>query len=1149
MKRIITCFAVFALLIIFSTVSLSPRIVRAETCEKWVAKVVSAQGTVEVRRAGETEWEPVTLNGTYCPGDTIRVERRSRAAIALVNHPVLRLDQNSTITLSGLKEEKTSVIDLLSGAAHFFSRVSRNLEVRTAFVNAGVEGTEGLIRAKDDETLISIFEGKVLAVNEEGSLAVTSGQTVVAEAGKAPVARVVVRPRDAVQWALYYPPVIYHSPADFQGFSDSEWQGMVEKSLDSYWKGDISEAFTAIENAPEDVSDPRFFTYRAGLLLTVGRIDEAAEDIRKVLDMDPVNGDAFALQSIISVSQNEKERGLDLAQKAVETAPDSAAARIALSYARQAIFDLQGALESVEEAVKLAPDNALAWARLAELRLSFGELGDALEAAEKGVDLNPHLSRTQTVLGYAYLTQVKTREARGAFEGAIELDPADPLSRLGLGLGKIRDGALEEGRREIEIAVALDPDSSIMRSYLGKAYFEEKREKLDGQQFATAKELDPNDPTPWFYDAIRKQTVNRPVEALHDMEKAIELNDNRAVYRSRLLLDQDLAARSASLARVYSDLGFQQLALVEGWKSINTDPANYSAHRFLADSYSVLPRHEIARVSELLQSQLLQPINVTPVQPRLAESNLFAVEGGGPGDLSFNEFNPLFLRNRIALQASGIVGENGTWGDEVVVAGLYKKASISVGQYHFETDGFKVNSDSDDYIYNAFIQFELSHRTSIQVEYRHRELEQGDLQLRFFPDDLLPALREEDDVDTVRFGFHHAFSPGSDLIGNVAYQTFDIHRQDEFFFPPPPFPGSNRTDDSIELDAVGGELQYLFASERVKITTGAGYFDDESEFQFTDNIFDLSVTPPLFIGTFPLPLLKIHSIHKNVYLYSYINYPKNVTFTLGGSVDFFDSGRNDGIPFAKEDQFNPKFGVTWTPFAATTVRGAVFRTLKRLLNTDQTLEPTQVAGFNQFFDDFNATETWRYGVAVDQKFSGKVFGGAEFSKRDLDVPFLDSPPPTFVAQLDHSDWKEYLGRAYLYYTPHEWLSLTGEYLYEKFEREFPFVEGAEEVKTHRVPLGVSFFHPCGLNVKLKATYFDQEGVFERSSVPGLLEPGKDDFWLVDAAVGYRLPKRFGFITVGATNLFDESFQHFDTAPENPAIQPQRFFFVRLTLSI
>ena len=131
---------------------------------------------------------------------------------------------------------------------------------------------------------------------------------------------------------------------------------------------------------------------------------------------------------------------------------------------------------------------------------------------------------------------------------------------------------------------------------MGKAYYEEKRMPLEEHQYSIAEELDPKDPTPWFYDAIAKQTTNRPVEALQDMQKAIELNDNRAIYRSRLSLDSDLAARSASLARVYTDLGFQQLALVEGWKSVNTDPTNYSAHRFLADSYAALPRHEIASV-------------------------------------------------------------------------------------------------------------------------------------------------------------------------------------------------------------------------------------------------------------------------------------------------------------------------------------------------------------------------------------------------------------------------------------------------------------------------------------------------------------------------------------------------------------------------
>src|SRR5207244_4265820 len=149
--------------------------------------------------------------------------------------------------------------------------------------------------------------------------------------------------------------------------------------------------------------------------------------------------------------------------------------------------------------------------------------------------------------GFAYLLRVNTTESKNAFARAIELDQADSLSRLGLGLARIREGDLAEGRREIEVAGSLDPNNSIIRSYLGKAYYEEKRTGLDEKEYSIAKELDPKDPTPWFYDAIQKQTTNRPVEALHDIQKAIELNDNRAVYRSRLLLDSDLAARSASL--------------------------------------------------------------------------------------------------------------------------------------------------------------------------------------------------------------------------------------------------------------------------------------------------------------------------------------------------------------------------------------------------------------------------------------------------------------------------------------------------------------------------------------------------------------------------------------------------------------------------
>ena len=653
---------------------------------------------------------------------------RSRVAVQLINDAVLRIDQSTSIRLVNItgKTDERSWIDLVSGALHSISRQPWLLKVTTPHLKGDIDGTEFYVQAEDDRSLLIVLEGRVLVSTDKGRLTVASGQAVTAEAGQAPVFRTVVRPRDAVQWALYYPPLLYLRPDEFP--PGPGWQGMVRQSIEFYLRGDRQKAFEGIATVPETVRDPRFFAYRASLLLAVGRVDEAGADLKRALSLAPNDSKALALQSIIAVAQNEKDKALNVARRAVEAAPGSATALIALSYARQAGFDLEGARASLEKAVQLDPKNALAWARLAELRSSFGRLEQGLKAAEKAVILEPDLSRTQTVLGFTYLTEVKTTQAKEAFDKAIAFDQADPLPRLGLGLAKIREGDLDEGRREIEVAASLDPNNSIVRSYLGKAYYEEKRMPLDEQQYIIAEELDPKDPTPWFYDAIAKQTTNRPVEALQDIEKAIELNDNRAVYRSRLSLDSDLAARSASLARVYTDLGFQQLALVEGWKSVNTDPTNFSAHRFLADSYSALPRHEIARVSELLQSQLLQPINTTPIQPHLAESNLFLISGGGPGALSFNEFNPLFNRNGLTLQSSGLVGENSTYGGEDVASGIYQKASFSVGAFHFTTDGFRENADQTDDIANAFVQRELSPQTSVQAEYRHRNVEHGDIQ-------------------------------------------------------------------------------------------------------------------------------------------------------------------------------------------------------------------------------------------------------------------------------------------------------------------------------------------------------------------------------------------------------------------------------------
>ncbi|MFO1291414.1 MAG: FecR domain-containing protein, partial [Nitrosomonas sp.] len=652
-----------------------------------LAQLASVQGELWIDVLGTGQWQLVDQAQLLCEGSRIKVGANSRASLLLPNNILLRLDEGTVLTLKGIAANEPTLLDLLKGFIHFLSRTPTRLEITTPIANAGPEGTEFALKVDDQAASLWVYEGSVKFFNPQGSLQLNPGEAAQALLGQAPHTQLDVKPLDAVQWALYYPAII--DPRVIEQQIPQALQATVPESLEHYRQGNAFEALSALETLDQNTLSAQLLTYRAGLYLTLGRVAEAKHDIAQALQLQPNDSEAYALQAIIAVVQNDKVAALQLAEQAINADRTSPTARLALSYAYQAHFQIEEALASVEEALRLDGKNALVWARLSELQMSTGYLDRALESAQQAVSLNPNLGKTQTVLGFAHLLQIDTTQAKATFAKAIQLDQADPMPRLGLGLALIREGQLEAGRIELEIAASLDPANSLVRSYLGKAYFEEKRYGLAETQFDLAKARDPNDPTPWFYDAIQKQTQNRPVEALRDIQKSIELNNNRAVYRSKLLLDKDEAARGSSLARIYDNLGFEKRAIMETAKSLSHDPGNHSAHRFLADAYVNIPRHEIARVSELLQAQLLQPINVNPVQPRLAVADLNIITGTGPAALGFNEFAPLTERNKPQLVASGLFGSNSTLGNEVVASAVYDKASISVGQFHYDTKGFR----------------------------------------------------------------------------------------------------------------------------------------------------------------------------------------------------------------------------------------------------------------------------------------------------------------------------------------------------------------------------------------------------------------------------------------------------------------------------
>ena len=364
-----------------------------QRCAQPVALFQSVTNSVQVLQASTRAAGPATRLLGVCTGDTIRVGDNSRAVVLMIgSNTPLAIDQNSEFTVTESADRTRSLLDLVRGAVLFITGTHRSIDIRTPFVNASVEGTEFIVRVAADRTLITVLEGAVRASNPQGTVLVAAGQQATAVQGRAPQLQVVVRPRDAVQWALYYEPIL---PAD---------------------------SFDRLATVADTDRDATFYVRRASLYLGVRQLDAARDDLDRAAQLDPSNGQADALRTIIAIALNDKATALDSARTAVARAPGSAAAQVALSYALQAAVDLPGARAAVEKAVALEPENAGAWARLAELRLSLGDTSGAAQAARRSTTLAREDARGFTVLGFVSLAQMNMSGAQTAFDAAITLE-------------------------------------------------------------------------------------------------------------------------------------------------------------------------------------------------------------------------------------------------------------------------------------------------------------------------------------------------------------------------------------------------------------------------------------------------------------------------------------------------------------------------------------------------------------------------------------------------------------------------------------------------------------------------------------------------------------------------------------------------------
>jgi outer membrane receptor protein involved in Fe transport len=323
--------------------------------------------------------------------------------------------------------------------------------------------------------------------------------------------------------------------------------------------------------------------------------------------------------------------------------------------------------------------------------------------------------------------------------------------------------------------------------------------------------------------------------------------------------------------------------------------------------------------------------------------------------------------------------------------------------------------------------------------------------------------------------------------------------------------------DTVNGDFYEGAI--YFSRQTFNVAAGGGYLESKDDGIIT------------FFG-FPITTESTVT-HGNAWGYANISLFENLNLTLGASMDWLR------LPFIDRHPFNPKLGISWKVFPGTVFRAAYFETLKRTTVGGQTIEPTQIAGFNQLFDDKAGTEAKRWGVGVDQKISNRLFAGFEWSQRELEVP---------IAGVGLQNWTEALASPYLNWIANDRIAVNLALQWERFDRD---AEANNDqifsvLDVVRVPLELRYYDPSGMFALLRTTFVRESGRFRNFDLE--VFKGHDAFAVVDAGLGWRFPGRGLVGTIQVKNLFDRKFAFQDTDAANPVIVPRRIVVGRVTLS-
>ncbi len=1040
--------------------------------------------------SAESHFLGMKSGDTIDQGDTLRTGPDGAAAILSADESLMRLNANTTVRFIKVSKsaEWLEADDHRSAASA--GRVStyrvdggemwlRNknqhiaITIQSTDFQARVTGTElDLLVLPEDRVIMTVQEGLLIASNPLGRMRVAAGEKILAIHGKPMEKQMMISWAESVQWTLTLPdlPVFLNWP--------SAQSDLIQHARKAIWDRDLVSAKTLLGQA---------------------------------LRVEPDNAHVWSLDALVALLTGDRQAAMTASQKAVAFGPHDTFALLIRSYAQQADTQLDAATQTTQRILAIDPDDTLARVRLAQLKFAGGYTRQADRIVTHAIAKAPDSATAQHTAGFIHLALRRSAAAGEAFSHAIRLDTALGEPHLGLALIAMRQGDEKRAMQEMSKAVLLEPQRAIYLSYWGKMLYQLKRFHKALDMLDQASRLDPHDPTPHYVRSLILSDLNRPTEAIAALQTAMALNDNRAVYRSRFLLDQDLSMKNIDLSFLYRQMGLSEWAVSKANAAVKQDYANSSAHLFLGSALTETEDRTQCAMNELLLAMIMQPAN----------QNTFN---------AFNDYTAFFESPEIDTTVEGRVGDNDSFGGAVYVNGSHPPTQTAFDFYAFyrKDGGFRENEDAYRGRVNGRIKWNATERDHfllqggvIDADYEYT-VQSGinEIDAPSHADDYT----ETDTID-IEIGYHHRFSPGADLILYGAhtrgptrlfyytdYGTYDADAPDVHLF--------TRTflEENTRASRVQAQQMLVLGDHHGTLGIFHLWGDPTAN---TEDLYYLDYQKT----TYPLAWDRQATDGDQRLTSLYLRDFWQITPWLAVDAAIYQDWMTNVDLYADTqwdiEETSPRLGMVLSPRERDTIRIAGFRYLEPYLA--KRVDASDIAGIPIYRSTLPGTVTDEFDLVWEHEWqTGLLRSGIYYLTREYEAyvrtATYDGNAHRFIegeamAQVTESDarglnlaWNQLIGNGW---------GVAVSYELWKTQDEIVNAVETDQRLDQLGMVSLSWVAANGLSARLKETWRNTDFIEQNRE--------RENLFITDVSLSYEFPQKRGLIRLAVDNLFDETF--------------------------